>query len=136
VRVLDEPADQDAAVQCSSVARTVGQIPILYCKGCRGMLVAMQAMEELIAASRPGSGVTPAAAADPEDLQRKIIARNATIAWTRISMGPGTYHRFCEDCSLIWMDGGALMRMPAPPNCAPRRKLLLLRISTSCKANF
>jgi len=115
VRVLDEPADQECPLcNVSLVRATVAKVPILYCKQCRGMLVAMQAMEELIAASRAGQrGDAPPAAADPEDLQRKI---NCPSCHHHLDAhfygGPGhVIIDSCEDCCLIWMDGGALTRI-------------------------
>jgi Zn-finger nucleic acid-binding protein len=115
VRVLDEPCDQDCPLCNVPLVRAVlAKCPIIYCKKCGGMMVAMGALEGLIEELRAGQGAGAAPAApDKEDLQRKINCPQCHHPMdTHFYAGPGNVViDSCEDCSLIWLDRGALMRI-------------------------
>jgi Zn-finger nucleic acid-binding protein len=126
VRVLNEPAGQDCPV-CSTplVRAALAKVPIVYCTGCRGMLIPMQALEALADELRTGQGseVVPTVPGKDE-LQRKINCPQCHHAMdAHYYAGPGNVViDSCEDCSLIWLDSGELMRIaratdvPSPSN--------------------
>jgi Zn-finger nucleic acid-binding protein len=124
VRVLDEPCDQDCPICNVPLVRAVlAKCPIIYCKKCGGMMVAMGALEGLIDELRAGqgSGAAPAPP-DKEDLQRKMNCPQCHHPMdTHFYAGPGNaVISSCEDCCLIWMDRGVLMRIVHTPD-APQQ---------------
>jgi Zn-finger nucleic acid-binding protein len=116
VRVLDEPSGQNCPV-CNSVPlvrAVLAKVPIIYCTGCHGMMVAMQALEGLVDQLRAGQGSEGASAApDTEDLHRKINCPQCHHPMdAHFYAGPGNaVINSCENCCLIWMDRGVLMRI-------------------------
>jgi len=111
VRVLNEPAGQDCPV-CST--------PLV-----RAALAKVQALEALADELRTGQGseVVPTVPGKDE-LQRKINCPQCHHAMdAHYYAGPGNVViDSCEDCSLIWLDSGELMRIaratdvPSPSN--------------------
>ena len=115
VRVLGETTGQDCPL-CNVPLKhaTLANLPIIYCTGCHGMLVPMQALEGLVDELRTGQGSEAAhAAPDTEDLRRKINCPECHHAMdAHFYAGPGNaVINSCEDCCLIWLDRGALMRI-------------------------
>lgn len=119
VRVLGEPSGQDCPI-CSAglMHATLSNIRIRYCTKCRGMLVPMEILQSLVqdlqAENRAGT-IQPAA--DAADLSRKI---NCPQCRHRMDAhfygGPGNVViDSCENCSIIWLDGGELMRIVRAP---------------------
>lgn len=116
VRVLDEPADEQCPL-CNQplVHATLAKTPILYCKKCGGMLVAMGALEDLIAelrASGQGSEAKPTAY-DPDELRRTIQCPHCHRRMeAHLYAGPGNVViDSCEECVLIWLDRGEAKRI-------------------------
>jgi Zn-finger nucleic acid-binding protein len=130
VRVLNEPAGQDCPVCNTPLVRaSLAKVPIVYCTGCRGMLIPMQALEPLADELRTGQGSEAVPTVPGKDeLQRKINCPQCHHAMdTHYYAGPGNVViDSCEDCSLIWLDSGELMRIaratndsPLPPESSP-----------------
>jgi Zn-finger nucleic acid-binding protein len=127
VRVLDEKSGQDCPLcNIPLVHATLANVPIIYCTGCHGMLVAMPALEGLIEELRIGQGSEAASVApDKEDLSRKMNCPNCHRPMdAHFYAGPGNIViDSCEDCSLIWLDRGKLMRIVhAAENAAPENE--------------
>jgi Zn-finger nucleic acid-binding protein len=118
VRVLDESTDLNCP-QCNLplVHAVLAKVPIIYCTGCRGMLIPMPALETLIAAVRASGGVQATeaspAAPDKEDLRRVIECPKCHHRMdAHFYGGPGNVViDSCEECSLIWLDHGAITRI-------------------------
>jgi Zn-finger nucleic acid-binding protein len=120
VRVLDEQSGQDCPVcKLPLMHAVLGKVRIIYCTGCKGMLIPMPAMEGLVEQLRGAHGTEASQAApDSEDLRRKI---NCPVCHRPMDAhfyaGPGNVViDSCEDCSLIWMDRGELMRIAHAPD--------------------
>jgi Zn-finger nucleic acid-binding protein len=115
VRVADEPSGQDCPLcNVPLVHAFLAKIPIIYCTGCRGMLISMPALEPLIEEVRASGGVAvteaAAAASGKEDLRRTIDCPQCHHRMdAHFYGGPGNVVvDSCEDCSLIWLDRGEL----------------------------
>ena len=120
VRVLNEPAGQDCPI-CSTplVRAALAKVPIVYCTGCRGMLIPMQALEALADELRTGQGSEAVPTVPGKDeLQRKINCPQCHHSMdAHYYAGPGNVViDSCEDCSLIWLDSGELMRIARATN--------------------
>jgi len=120
VRVLGEPAGQDCPV-CSTplVRAALDKVPIVYCTGCRGMLIPMQALEALADELRTGQGSEAVPTVPGKDeLQRRINCPQCHHAMdAHYYAGPGNVViDSCEDCSLIWLDSGELMLIARATN--------------------
>jgi Zn-finger nucleic acid-binding protein len=119
VRGLDEPSGQDCPI-CSTglVHATLSNIRIRYCTKCRGLLVPMEIlqslMQELRAEKRTATIQPPA---DAADLRRKINCPQCRRRMdAHFYAGPGNVViDSCENCSVIWLDGGELMRIVKAP---------------------
>jgi Zn-finger nucleic acid-binding protein len=99
--------------------RVLGETTGQDCPGCHGMLVPMQALEGLVDELRTGQGSEAAPAApDTEDLRRKINCPECHHAMdAHFYAGPGNVViDSCEECCLIWLDRGALMRIARAPD--------------------
>jgi Zn-finger nucleic acid-binding protein len=124
VRVLGDPCNQDCPVCATLLVHAVlAKNPIVYCTGCKGMMVPMAMLEGLIEELRAEQGSKAAPAPpDKEDLQRKINCPQCHHPMdTHLYAGPGNaVISSCEDCSLIWMDRGVLLRIAHSPD-APRQ---------------
>lgn len=125
VRVLDEPVDEECPLCNLQLARAVfAKCPILYCKKCGGMLVAMGALEALIEELRAESGATAAPKPpDPDDLRRTIACPHCHRRMdAHFYGGPGNVViDSCEECAMIWLDRGEAMRIArAVDGGAPR----------------
>ncbi|MGO9775436.1 MAG: hypothetical protein ACLQGT_02550 [Terracidiphilus sp.] len=124
VRVLGEPVDEDCPLcRIPLVHAVLAKNPILYCTGCKGMLILMGMLEGLIEELRDEHGARAAPVApDKEDLQRKINCPQCHHPMdTHFYAGPGNaVISSCEDCCLIWMDRGVLMRIAHTPD-APQQ---------------
>jgi Zn-finger nucleic acid-binding protein len=115
VRVLDEQAGEDCPLcKLPLVHAVLANLRIVYCSGCHGMLVPMQALEGLVEQLRPsqGSGAGPAAP-DAEDLHRAVNCPQCHHPMdAHFYAGPGNVViDSCEDCCLIWLDRGKLMHI-------------------------
>ena len=103
---------------------SLAKSPILYCTGCKGMLIPMAMLEGLIDESRErarrwnGSRPLPT----KKICSARSTARSAIVRWTPISMPvPGNaVIDSCEECCLIWLDRGVLMRIAHAPDVALR----------------
>ncbi len=115
VRVLDEPAGEDCPLcKLPLVHAVLANQRIVYCSGCHGMLVPMQALEPLVEQLRPGQGGEAAPAApDTEDLHRAVSCPQCHHPMdAHFYAGPGNVViDSCEDCCLIWLDRGKLMHI-------------------------
>jgi Zn-finger nucleic acid-binding protein len=131
VRVLGDPVDQECPLcRLSLVHAVLGKNPILYCTGCKGMLILMSMLEGLIEMVREehGSGAAPGVG-DKEDLRRRINCPQCHRPMDAHFYGGGgnAVIDSCEECCLIWMDRGVLMSIaqasdvripPEPPSSA------------------
>jgi Zn-finger nucleic acid-binding protein len=85
VRVLGEASGQDCPLcNVPLVHAVLAKVPIIYCKGCKGMLIPMQALEALIEELRVHEGTESLLIAPDNDAAR-LTAPNATTAWMHIS---------------------------------------------------
>jgi Zn-finger nucleic acid-binding protein len=115
VRVLDELADEQCPLcNLQLVQAVLAKTPILYCKKCGGMLVAMGALEDLIGELRAeqASG-TPAKALDQDELRRTIQCPHCHRRMeAHLYAGPGNVViDSCEECCMIWLDRGEARRI-------------------------
>jgi Zn-finger nucleic acid-binding protein len=112
VRVLDEPAGQDCPLCNLPLTHAVlANQRIVYCSGCHGVLIPMQALEGLVEQLRPGqeAGAAPPAP-DTDDLHRAVNCPQCHHPMdAHFYAGPGNVViDSCEECSLIWLDRGKL----------------------------
>lgn len=116
VRVLSGDATGFSCPICNVplVNAAVGPARMIYCTRCHGMMAPMPAFEDLIDAARI-AGATGAAPApsDPADLHRKLACPRCHRALdAHFYAGPGNVIvNSCEDCCLLWLDRGGLMRI-------------------------
>jgi Zn-finger nucleic acid-binding protein len=115
VRVLDESSGLNCPLcNVPLVHAVLAKVPIIYCTGCHGMLIPMPALETLIEEVRATGGVEAVPAApDKDDLQRVIECPQCHHRMdAHFYGGPGNVViDSCEDCSLIWLDHGAITRI-------------------------
>ena len=127
VRVLgDAPGQVCPVCNIPLVNAAIAKIRILYCTGCRGMLISMRVLEALIDELRAvQGGAAPQSSADSSDLRRKIDCPQCRHRMdTHFYAGPGNVVvDSCEDCCLIWFDRGELMHIVHAPD---------MRASESC----
>ena len=120
VRVLGDPSGQDCPLcNIPLVHAVLAKNPIIYCTGCKGILIQMAMLEGLIEELRDERGAGAAQAApDKEDLRRKINCPQCHHPMdAHFYAGPGNVViDSCEDCSLIWLDSGELMRIVHAPD--------------------
>jgi Zn-finger nucleic acid-binding protein len=119
VIVLGEgPGDQCPICSIPLVQASLAKDPLLYCSKCRGMLVSMDEFGALIETLRAQQTSAPVAVpANPHDLTRLIACphchRNMDAHFYG---GPGNVVvDSCEDCALIWLDHGELLRIARAP---------------------
>jgi Zn-finger nucleic acid-binding protein len=127
VRVLSEQSGHDCPVCTIPLMHAyLGKSPVIYCMKCNGMLIAMGMLEPLIDQSRSEhAAVTAPAPTDKDDLRRKINCPQCHRPMeAHIYGGPGNVViDSCEDCSLIWLDRGELMRIARAPDSSPTSHL-------------
>ena len=117
VRVLGEPSGQDCPLcKVPLVHAAIDKVRIIYCTGCHGMLISMPVFEVLVEelqADAGGRATTVQPASDSEDLRRKIDCPQCHRPMdAHFYAGPGNVViDSCEECSLIWLDRGELMRI-------------------------
>jgi Zn-finger nucleic acid-binding protein len=115
VRVLDESVGLNCPLcNLPLVHAVLAKVPIIYCTGCRGMLIPMPALEPLIEQVRASGGVEAVPSApDKEDLRRTIDCPQCHRHMDEhFYGGPGNVIiDSCEECSLIWLDHGAITRI-------------------------
>jgi Zn-finger nucleic acid-binding protein len=115
VRVLAESADQNCPLcNLPLVHAILAKVSIIYCTGCRGMLIPMPALEPLIEYVRATGGAEAVSSApDKEDLRRVIDCPQCHHRMdAHFYAGPGNVViDSCEECSLIWLDHGAITRI-------------------------
>jgi Zn-finger nucleic acid-binding protein len=120
VRVLGEVSDQLCPVcKFPLIHAALAQVRILYCSGCRGMLVPMQVFQLLVdelRAQQAGAIVPPAA--DRKELLRVIDCPHCHQHMnTHFYAGPGNIIiDSCEHCLLSWLDRGELTRVVHAPD--------------------
>lgn len=119
VRVLGDPVDQQCPLcNLPLVHAVLARKQILYCTGCQGMMIPMPMLEGLIEELRAehGSGAAPAAG-DRDELRRRINCPQCHRPMDAhfYAGGGNVVIDSCEECSLIWMDRGALMRIAHTP---------------------
>lgn len=122
VRVLGE-ASTDICPHCNValVHATIADVRMLYCTQCRGMLIPMGAFSSLVEELRSvGSGSTVQPGGDSSDLRQKIACPHCRKSMDmHFYAGPGNVViDSCEDCSLNWLDRGALMHIVQAPDGA------------------
>jgi Zn-finger nucleic acid-binding protein len=115
VRVLGDPADQECPLcKLPLVHAVLAKNPILYCTSCKGMLILMGQLEGLIDEMREehGAGAAPSAP-DKEELSRKINCPQCHRPMDAhfYAGGGNAVIDSCEECSLIWLDRGVLVRI-------------------------
>jgi len=120
VRVLGDPTSQDCPLcKIPLVNAAIAKIRILYCTGCRGMLISMQAFQVLVDELQAlQTGSMPQPAPDSHDLRRKIGCPQChCLMDTHFYAGPGNVViDSCENCSLNWLDRGELMHIVHAPD--------------------
>lgn len=122
VEVTGEPADASLACPLCNVPlvpAAIAKIPILYCKECHGLLLAMQVLqpilEELRESAQSSAVQTPP---DRGDLKRTIQCPKCHRRMdTHFYAGPGNVIvDTCDVCELIWLDRGELTRIARAPD--------------------
>jgi Zn-finger nucleic acid-binding protein len=120
VRVLGEPSGQNCPLcKIPLVHAVLAKNPIIYCTGCKGILILMQMLEGIIEELRDehGAGAAPVAP-DKEDLHCSIACPHCHRSMdAHFYAGPGNVViDSCEECCLIWLDRGKLMRIVHAPD--------------------
>ncbi len=99
------------------------QFGVLHCRGCGGMLIAMDDLEPLVSAlrahrGRPSEYLTPRNAADAE---RSLVCPRCGGAMEGHPYGGGGNVNVdsCERCESVWMDKGELRKIAAAPDYEP-----------------
>ncbi|MFN7996176.1 MAG: zf-TFIIB domain-containing protein [Bryobacteraceae bacterium] len=121
VRVFGEAAEQSCPV-CAVplVHATINGVRLLYCAGCRGMLISMEIFADMIDELRAQLGVLPKTGTppDPRDLNRRISCPHCHLQMdTHPYAGPGNVIiDSCSPCTLNWLDHGELMRIVHAPD--------------------
>lgn len=115
IKFLDEVEEFACPVCAVSLWTAVlGGVPIHACRRCRGLLVAMGALEPLIDHMRASNDKAAVAApSDPADLLRRAQCPHCH-AKMDIHFYYGGGHAVissCEACNLIWLDHGVLTRI-------------------------
>jgi Zn-finger nucleic acid-binding protein len=116
VRVLEELSDKACPIcDIPLVNAAIAKTRILYCTRCHGMLVLMPVFQSLVDDLQidDGSGAKIQSPSDKSDLRRKIECPQCHHHMdTHFYAGPGNVViDSCEDCCLIWLDRGELMRI-------------------------
>jgi Zn-finger nucleic acid-binding protein len=96
----------------------IGGASLLYCTRCDGMLVAMEELDSLIAASRAVTdGPIPVQAANAVDRQQAIACPQCGRSMEACAYGgPGNVAiDGCENCGLHWLDHGELACLAYAP---------------------
>lgn len=123
VRVLEEQSGHDCPVCTVPLMHAyLGPSPLIYCTKCNGMLIAMGMLEGMIDQLRSAdANVTAPPPPDKEDLKRKINCPQCHRPMdAHVYGGPGNVIiDSCEDCCLIWLDRGELMRIAHAPDSSP-----------------
>jgi Zn-finger nucleic acid-binding protein len=120
VRVLGEPSDHACPIcKLPLVDAVIATIHILYCTQCRSMLVPMQVFQALIEklqAAQGGAAIQPAVG--NKDLSRRIDCPHCHQPMdAHFYAGPGNVViDSCDQCMLIWLDHGELMRIVRAPD--------------------
>lgn len=115
VRVLGEPSGEDCPV-CKTplVMAALAKVRIIYCSGCRGMLIPMPVLEPLVEELEipAGTAIAPPAA-DSNDLRRRVDCPHCHRPMDpHFYAGPGNVViDSCEACTLLWLDQGKLTRI-------------------------
>lgn len=99
------------------------QLPLLYCRQCGGMLIAMDDLEPLISALRarrdsPAAYVAPRAASDAERALRCPRCR-AAMEDHPYGGGGNVNVDSCEACATVWLDKGELRKIAAAADYEP-----------------
>jgi Zn-finger nucleic acid-binding protein len=120
VRVFDDESGQYCPFcKLPLVHAVLAGHRIIYCKQCGGMLIAMQAFEDLIEAIKAESGTASVQpAADKKDLSRKMDCPACHRPMdTHFYAGPGNVViDSCDTCCLIWLDRGELAHIAHAPD--------------------
>ncbi|MGD0732723.1 MAG: zf-TFIIB domain-containing protein [Terracidiphilus sp.] len=120
VRVLGEVSDQACPLcKIPLTQAAIVKMRILYCTGCRGMLISMPTFEGIVEEMRAiGGGMVVQPVADKGDLQRRVDCPHCHKRMdTHFYAGPGNVVvDSCSDCSLIWLDRGELMHIAHAPD--------------------
>ena len=119
MQVSGEQLDQSHAQSCPLckvplVQAAIAKTPLLFCTQCRGLLLPMNVLPELIDQLRASPDqqaiqIPP----DRADLQRTIQCPLCQHRMdTHLYAGPGNVViDSCEECNLIWLDRGELTRI-------------------------
>jgi Zn-finger nucleic acid-binding protein len=123
VRVLEEQSGHDCPI-CSVplMHAYLFKSPIIYCTKCNGMMIAMGMLEPLIDQLRSEHAAAAAPhPTDKDDLRRKINCPQCHRPMdAHIYGGPGNVViDSCEECSLLWLDRGELLRIARAPDSSP-----------------
>jgi Zn-finger nucleic acid-binding protein len=113
VSVLDEH-EGEACPMCAIelMQATIGTAALLYCTRCDGMLVAMEELDSLIAASRAlPDGVMPAEAASVADLQPAIACPQCRRAMETRFYDGNVAIASCDGCGWNWLNHDELARI-------------------------
>jgi Zn-finger nucleic acid-binding protein len=127
VRVLEEQSSHDCPI-CSVplMHAYLFKSPIIYCRKCNGMLIAMGMLEPMIDQLRSThAAATTPPPTDKDDLRRKINCPQCHRPLdAHIYGGPGNVViDSCETCSLLWLDRSELMRIARAPDSSPTAQL-------------
>ena len=121
VEVSDEPPDPN--LNCPVcflplVKASLAETAALYCTQCRGLLMPMEVVFDLIEKLHSG-GDEPAVqtAGDRDELKRVIQCPKCNRRMdTHFYAGPGNVVvDACDQCSLIWFDRGEITRIARAP---------------------
>ncbi len=98
---------------------TLAKTAVLYCTQCRGFLMPMGLLADLVAELRASSNQDAVqTSADRDDLKRVIQCPRCNRRMdTHRYAGPGNVVvDSCDNCSLIWLDQGEITRIAHAPD--------------------
>jgi len=108
------------------VKASLAKTAVLYCTQCRGMLVPMEIVSDLVDDLRTNidrSAVqTPA---DHDDLKRTIQCPKCNLRMdAHRYAGPGNVVvDTCDQCALLWLDRGEMTRIASAPDETDRQRI-------------
>jgi Zn-finger nucleic acid-binding protein len=98
-------------------------IPLLYCRECHGMFIAMDDLEPLVSSlrvnrDRPATYLAPRG---ERDLSRQLRCPRCSVEMDCHAYGGGGNVNVdsCEACESIWLDSGELRKIVAAPDHEP-----------------
>src|SRR5918996_5005223 len=122
IRVLGRPPDAQRCPTCAarlSRALLDSRHEVMYCEGCRGILVPRQRFAHVVQERRAWAAGVPdePSPIDPRELDRHVFCPGCSATMqTHPYFGPGSIViDTCDACDLVWLDLGELKQVADAP---------------------